>query len=70
MSKGNAVIPVRFTENLLAWMDEEIEMRNGRTADEPWNRSDFIRAAVIDKLKHRGRSRRTRSSKNSCSNSD
>jgi metal-responsive CopG/Arc/MetJ family transcriptional regulator len=56
-SKGRQVVPVRFSPELLALVDETIASRNRHSPGEPWDRSEFIRQAVRDKISHARRSR-------------
>jgi len=58
MSKGNPIVPVRFDSAMLFQMRDAIAQRNERTSNEPWTMSDFIKAAVWEKLCHMERSRK------------
>lgn len=57
MSAGNKIVPVRFDENKLIAIAVAIRQRNKASREQPWNTSEFIRAAVDDKLKHLKRGR-------------
>jgi len=57
-SKGSQIVPVRFEAELLSLMKRTIEQRNAVSPNEPWTMSDFIRAAVQEKLAHMERSRK------------
>lgn len=57
MAKGNPIVLVRLTPQILEQIAEAIERRNRRTREEPWDRSGFIRVAIRDKLFHMQRSR-------------
>lgn len=57
MSKGSSVIPVRFPDELLSEMKRVIAEINARGLDPQYDVSSFIRAAVVERLKHRERSR-------------
>lgn len=65
MSKGNKVVPVRFTPEELQAIAEAIESANDHTRDEPYTVSSWIRKAVKDKLAHLSRSKRPRKVKQS-----
>jgi hypothetical protein len=58
MSKGNAIIGVRVKPELLARVQQTIERRNQLTREAPWSMTDFVLAAVHDKLRHLDRARR------------
>lgn len=63
MSKGNPIIPVRLTPELIAEIEAAIERANDSTAradKEPYTVSEWIRSAIREKLAHgaRGRSRK------------
>lgn len=60
MAKGNPIVLVRLTPEILAQIHGAIEGRNRRTREEPWDRSGFIRIAIREKLHHMRRSRRSR----------
>ena len=57
MSKGNRIICVRFGEAELAEMGEVLAGRNERSNGPLWCMSDFVRAAVVEKLAKMRRSR-------------
>ena len=61
MSKGSTVVLVRITAEMLDEMKIEINRLNHRVKGEPYNRSSFIRKAIMDKLDHIARSRAKRS---------
>lgn len=50
MSKGSRVVPVRFEEELLDAVAAMIASSNERRQGEPWTTSEFVRAAVREKL--------------------
>ncbi len=60
MSKGNAIRQVRIPPDLWELMVETIERRNRTQAAEPWTTSEFIRAAIREKIAkmERGRSKK------------
>lgn len=58
MSKGTQIIPVRVSKELLNEINLAINSRNRLTRDAEWSRSDFIRAAINDKLCHIRRGRK------------
>lgn len=60
MAKGNQVIPVRINPEILALINEAIASRNERTSDIPFTLSQWIRAAIMEKLAHLQRSKRNR----------
>ncbi len=57
MSKGNRVVQVRLIGEMVDAIFAELEKRNNHTAKEIWNPSDWIRAAIQEKLKHSSRCR-------------
>lgn len=57
MSRGTKVIPVRLAQELLDLIDREIEIRARHATVEPWTRSDFIRSAIREKVRHKRASR-------------
>lgn len=57
MSKGNRVITVRIEQELLDEIDAVISKRNLHSYEAAWCTSDFIRAALIEKLRKMERSR-------------
>lgn len=57
-SKGSKVLQVRVPRDLLNAIKMQIAQRNVFTKEEPWKVSDFIRAAMVEKLKKMERSRR------------
>jgi len=63
MSKGNPKIIVRIPPELIDLMDLAIASRNLMTRDEIWTRSDWLRKAILEKLKHIKRSRAKRKAK-------
>jgi len=50
MSAGKTIKQVRFHEDVLQWIDAEIERRNANTKNAPWTFSDFVRVACCEKL--------------------
>jgi len=58
MARGNPTITFRITPDLLGLMDAELERRNEKTREAPWERSDFIRAAIRERIDHIRRSRK------------
>jgi hypothetical protein len=58
MSRGSRIIPLRVKPELLARMQQTIERRNAITREAPWSMTDFVLAAVKDKLLHLDRARR------------
>lgn len=58
--KGNQIVCIRMEAEFLKQIDEEIEKVNERRIGEPYDRSMFIRAAVIEKINHYKRSRTKR----------
>jgi len=61
MSRGSPKIVVRVSAELLQQLDLDLATRNENTRHELWERSDWVRAAIREKLDHRRRSRgRTR----------
>lgn len=60
MAKGSKVVQVRVKNELLSKMDAIIRSLNHHRKGEPFDRSSFIRKAIVDKVKHvlRSRSRR------------
>lgn len=59
MSAGSKIVNVRFEDELLKKMTEEINRVNARRRKEPYRISTFIRDAVREKLAHYARSRRS-----------
>lgn len=60
MNKGSTRITVRVGDEMLGLVDAYLESRLVSKADlEPWNRTDFIMAAIAEKLSHVHRSRKT-----------
>lgn len=62
-SKGNKVVPVRMDPELLSAALVTIQTRNIFTTEQPWTFSDFVRVALVEKMKKMERSRRPRSRK-------
>jgi hypothetical protein len=58
MSLGTKVYPVRLAESLMMEVTATIARRNYWTRRLPWSLSDFIRVALLEKVKKMGRSRR------------
>lgn len=61
--RGSKIVPVRVDEDTVREMARAIRERNNRSANVPWNASDFIRQAIRDKLDHIKRSRKPRAPK-------
>lgn len=57
MSKGNRIIPVRFTPEEAAAVDAELRRYNDNPCNEEISMSDFVRRAVREKIEHLTRSR-------------
>lgn len=58
MNKGKTVVPLRLSDELLALIADEVERSKlHRRKGQPFDRSSWIRQAIIDKLKHSARSR-------------
>lgn len=55
-SKGSRVVPVRIPQALLEKIDAAVTRSVEGKKGEPWTRSSFIVAAVMDKLAHMERS--------------
>lgn len=60
MSKGNRIVPVRISAEMMSAIEASIESLNVRAGPNHWNVSDWIRQAILDKLAHMQRSRRPR----------
>ncbi len=60
MSLGSPIIQVRLQADELAVVDAVLEKRNTNSGRSPWTRSDFIRAALREKLEKMARSRKSR----------
>jgi Arc/MetJ-type ribon-helix-helix transcriptional regulator len=60
MSRGTQVYSVRIPDDLMAKVEEQILSRNAFAPGQPWNRSDFIVIALVEKLKKMARSRSKR----------
>jgi len=56
MSKGNPRVILRMPAAELAELEKFIAASNERRRGEPWTMSDFIRAAVREKIAKMGRS--------------
>lgn len=63
MSKGSPVVTLRVPEEELARLDAAILACNSRRKGTPWSRTDFIMAAVREKLAKMARSRSSRKRK-------
>jgi len=63
MARGNPTITFRITPELMALMDHELSRRNEKTREAPWERSDFIRAAIKERIDHINRSRKKKPKK-------
>jgi len=57
MSAGNAIVNIRVDEAMLDRMNEELERRNANTKEGEWTLSDYVRAAIREKIAHSDRSR-------------
>lgn len=60
VSKGNPIVRVRLTPDLIARIDDEVKLQNQTRAAEPYDRSAWIRQAIAQRLAHLARSRRPR----------
>lgn len=60
MSKGSARVTVRIGDDMLSLVDEYLRLRNLQSCVDPWNRTDFVMAAIAEKLSHAKRSRKER----------
>ena len=58
MSAGTRIYPVRLRPELVELTEETIARRNEWTRDEPWTFSEFIRVALVEKIKKMARSRK------------
>lgn len=56
MSKGNTVVTLRFDKHTLFVIDSYISMTATTRHKGAWDRSEFIRSAVNEKLRHIARS--------------
>jgi hypothetical protein len=63
VSRGNTVLQVRVPDLLLAQIERQIASRNYHTNREPWVISDWIRVAMIEKLRKMERCRAPRGSR-------
>lgn len=63
MARGSPTITFRLDDALMDDMDVAIDSRNERTRETPWTRTDFIRAAIREKLDKMRRSRECRKNK-------
>jgi predicted SprT family Zn-dependent metalloprotease len=63
MSKGNQAIVVRLEEKLRIRVAGEVNDVNRRRPTLEYSLSHFVREAIIEKLAHRERSRKTRKGK-------
>jgi hypothetical protein len=61
MSAGTRVYALRIDGGMMEDAEETISRRNEFTRREPWNFSDFLRAAIREKIAKMQRSRRNRS---------
>jgi hypothetical protein len=57
MNKGNPRVIFRVEQRLLDLIGLELERANARRRGQPFDRSAWMRQAIIDKLKHGARSR-------------
>jgi len=55
-SRGNPTLQVRVSPLFISQIDARIAQRNEHTREEPWTRSDFVFAAILEKLDHMKRS--------------
>ena len=60
MSRGSERVTVRLPADLLARIERQVSQRNHYTREQPWNLSDFLRAAAEEKLSKMSRSRAPR----------
>lgn len=57
MSKGTRVYPVRLSPAVVELCEETIKRRNDWSREEPWTFSQFVRIALVEKVKKMARSR-------------
>lgn len=57
MSKGTKVYPLRLPIDLVELVCDTIDRRNNNSKQPPWTLSDFLRQAIVDKLRKMHRSR-------------
>lgn len=60
MSKGSTIVPVRFPHDKLKQLLDEVHRYNANPLNSELSVSDFIRAAVREKIDHLTRSRSRR----------
>ncbi len=60
MARGSPIIPLRVPPDVLQEWQAALASRNAVSAEPPQTLSEFIRAAVADKLKHLARGRQQR----------
>jgi hypothetical protein len=58
MNKGSTRKTIRFGDDLLALIDDELARRNARNTVAPITFSDYVLQAIEDKLNHARRSRK------------
>jgi len=63
MSKGNKVVSFRVPSDLEERIEFTIYRRNKVTRNAPWTLAEFVKAAIIEKLNHMARSRRSKKRK-------
>lgn len=63
MSKGNKVVSFRVPPDLEERIEYAIYRRNKVTFNMPWTLADFVKQAIIEKLNHMARSRKTKKRK-------
>lgn len=60
MSKGSPIITFRLVEDDLEILEETVERNNETRKQEPWTRSSWIRAAIVERLRHQERAKNKR----------
>lgn len=60
MSKGNRIVAIRLSADTIEKIDEAIVSANRMRRDAPYDFSSWIRAAIAEKLAHRGRSKKVK----------
>jgi Arc/MetJ-type ribon-helix-helix transcriptional regulator len=59
MSQGTRVYTVRLSDEMMAEVQDCMQRRDFHSANSPWTLSDFIKAAITEKLSHMARSRKS-----------
>jgi hypothetical protein len=60
MARGSAIVPVRMSEDMIRDIDAAINRANLNRHEAPYDRSSWIRKAIIEKMEHGIRSRKPR----------